>query len=305
MENFVSDVFIKPWDQRITAYKKLVLDGHDIQSLNLSWLRRQMSLVDQMPILFNGTIFENILYGCSDILGQISEAQGQAKVIEASKKANAHDFISALPDGYQTRVGEKGLQLSGGQRQRVAIARALIKDPKILLLDEATSALDSKSESTVQEALNAASEHRTTIIIAHRLSTIRDADHIIVLEQGKVVEEGTHHDLISRNGAYAALVQRQQIKDTKDRSEAENERVSIDDASYHYGTSVSYLNEKEMHTEEIALPSTSPDQGASKSSQGLSATQTILFIARLSKSDWKILLFGLTNAIFAGLTIPV
>ena len=258
-----------------------------------------------MPVLFNATILENIQYGCSDILGQLSEAEGQEKVIEASKKANAHDFITALPDGYHTQAGEKGLQLSGGQRQRVAIARALIKNPKILLLDEATSALDSKSEAIVQEALDAASEHRTTIIIAHRLSTIRNADYIIVLDQGKVVEKGTHDTLIAQNGAYAALVQQQQIKDIKDHSKTDDTRLSIDDANYHYGDTVDYLDEKDIHTEEIALPSSSQEQGTNKDSRGLSAVQTILFIGRLSKGDWKVLLFGLANAILAGLTIPV
>lgn len=173
-----------------------MLDSRDIQLLNLGWLRRHVAIVNQNPILFSASIFENIQYGCSEMLSQLSTAEVYERVTEASKKTNAHDFIM-MPDGYETQVGEKGLQLSGGQRQRIAIARALIKDPKILLLDEATSALDSKSEAVVQTALDAAAEHRTTIIVAHRLSTIRNADNIIVLAEGRVVEQGKHEELIA------------------------------------------------------------------------------------------------------------
>jgi ATP-binding cassette subfamily B (MDR/TAP) protein 1 len=258
-----------------------------------------------MPVLFNATILENILFGCSDIVDQLSESEKHERVLQASKKANAHDFISALPDGYHTHVGEKGLQLSGGQRQRVAIARALIRDPKILLLDEATSALDSKSEAMVQKALDAAAEHRTTIIIAHRLSTIQNADHIIVLDQGKVVEEGTHHALIAQNGAYAALVQKQQIGDTNDHKTPDGTRLSIDDDYSPYGGNLEYVDEKEIRTEEVALSSAAQEEGIQRESHKLSAPETIAFIARLSKRDWRVLLFGLANAILAGLTIPV
>jgi ATP-binding cassette subfamily B (MDR/TAP) protein 1 len=258
-----------------------------------------------MPILFNATILENILFGCSDIVDQLSESEKHERVLQASKKANAHDFISALPDGYHTHVGEKGLQLSGGQRQRVAIARALIRDPKILLLDEATSALDSKSEAMVQKTLDAAAEHRTTIIVAHRLSTIQNADHIIVLDQGKVVEEGTHHALIAQNGAYAALVQKQQIGDTNDHKTPDGTRLSIDDDDSPYGGNLEYVDEKDIRTEEVALSSAAQEEGTQRESHKLSAPQTIAFIARLSKRDWRVLLFGLANAILAGLTIPV
>ena len=171
------------------------IDGKDIQSLNLSWLRSQIALVGQSPALFDTTIFENICYG--QVVQQaatapFSEQAARDDVYAAAKKANAHDFILALPDAYETRVGPKGVQLSGGQRQRIAIARALIRKPKILLLDEATSALDSKSETAVQLALASATRHRTTIIVAHRLSTIRHADKIIVMSDGNVVETGNH-----------------------------------------------------------------------------------------------------------------
>ncbi|KAL2547074.1 ABC transporter B family member 15 [Forsythia ovata] len=169
----------------------ILLDGHRIKRLQLKWLRSQMGLVNQQPILFATSIKENILFGKEDASMEL--------VISAAKAANAHDFINKLPEGYDTQVGESGIQLSGGQKQRIAIARALLKDPRILLLDEATSALDEQSESVVQEAINQASVGRTTIIIAHRLSTIRMVDKILVLQSGRVVESGSHDELMQIN----------------------------------------------------------------------------------------------------------
>ncbi|XP_022775612.1 putative multidrug resistance protein [Durio zibethinus] len=184
----------------------ILLDGRKIKKLELKWLRSQMGLVNQEPILFATSIKENILFG--------KEGASMELAIRAAKAANAHDFIVKLPNGYETQVGQLGLQLSGGQKQRVAIARALIRDPKILLLDEATSALDAQSEKIVQEALDHASQGRTTIIVAHRLSTIRKADLIAVLRSGRVIESGSHDDLIQMNngegGAYKKMVQLQQ-----------------------------------------------------------------------------------------------
>ncbi|KAF5193612.1 Abc transporter b family member [Thalictrum thalictroides] len=185
---------------------KIFLDGTDIKKLRLKWLRSQMGLVNQEPILFATSIKENILFG--------NEEAPMDLVVKAAKDANAHDFITNLPKGYETQVGQFGVQLSGGQKQRIAIARALIRDPKILLLDEATSALDAESERTVQEALDKASLGRTTIVIAHRLSTIRKANFIVVLQSGKVIESGTHDELIQANnqegGVYSKMVQLQQ-----------------------------------------------------------------------------------------------
>jgi len=177
------------------------LDGVEIKSLNISWLRDQTGLVSQEPVLFNDTIRANIAYGKH---GEIREEE----VIAASKASNAHEFISSLPQGYDTTVGERGVQLSGGQKQRVAIARAILKDPKILLLDEATSALDAESEHIVQHALDRVMVGRTTVIVAHRLSTIRGADIIAVLKDGAIVEKGRHEALMNiKDGAYASLVE--------------------------------------------------------------------------------------------------
>ncbi|KAF4440404.1 ATP-binding cassette subfamily B (MDR TAP) member 1 [Fusarium acutatum] len=188
------------------------LDGHDISKLNLRWLRQQMALVSQEPTLFGTTIFNNIRHG---LIGtkyeDASEEKQRELVIEAAKKANAHDFVSSLPEKYETNVGERGFLLSGGQKQRIAIARAIVSDPKILLLDEATSALDTKSEGVVQAALENASEGRTTITIAHRLSTIRDAHNIVVMAHGRIVEQGTHNELLENKGPYSKLVSAQKI----------------------------------------------------------------------------------------------
>ncbi|KAG9505567.1 hypothetical protein J7337_002539 [Fusarium musae] len=188
------------------------LDGHDISKLNLRWLRQQMALVSQEPTLFGTTIFNNIRHG---LIGtkyeDASEEKQHELVIEAAKKANAHDFVSSLPEKYETNVGERGFLLSGGQKQRIAIARAIVSDPKILLLDEATSALDTKSEGVVQAALENASEGRTTITIAHRLSTIRDAHNIVVMSDGRIVEQGTHNELLENMGPYSKLVSAQKI----------------------------------------------------------------------------------------------
>ncbi|KLO98354.1 unnamed protein product [Fusarium fujikuroi] len=188
------------------------LDGHDISKLNLRWLRQQMALVSQEPTLFGTTIFNNIRHG---LIGtkyeDASEEKQRELVIEAAKKANAHDFVSSLPEKYETNVGERGFLLSGGQKQRIAIARAIVSDPKILLLDEATSALDTKSEGVVQTALENASEGRTTITIAHRLSTIRDAHNIVVMSDGRIVEQGTHNELLENKGPYSKLVSAQKI----------------------------------------------------------------------------------------------
>ncbi|XP_064300530.1 ATP-binding cassette sub-family B member 5 isoform X3 [Phalacrocorax carbo] len=180
---------------------EITLDGQDIRMLNVKWLRENIGIVSQEPVLFATTIAENIRYGREDI--------SDAEIEQAAKQANAFDFISRLPDKFNTIVGERGAQLSGGQKQRIAIARALARNPKILLLDEATSALDTQSESIVQAALDKARTGRTTIVIAHRLSTIKTADTIAAFEKGVVVEQGKHSDLMLQKGVYYSLVMQQ------------------------------------------------------------------------------------------------
>ncbi|RWS03318.1 ATP-binding cassette sub-family B member 5-like protein [Dinothrombium tinctorium] len=182
---------------------EVCVDGVNVEHLNLCWLRSKIGFVQQEPTLFSYSILENIAYGDN------SRSIPMEEIIEAAKKANIHNFIENLPQGYATNVGDKGSQLSGGQKQRIAIARALIRNPSILLLDEATSALDSESEKIVQEALDEAMKGRTSLVIAHRLSTIQNADKIIVLKDGKVIEEGNHQTLLAKRGAYFELLNRQ------------------------------------------------------------------------------------------------
>ncbi len=180
---------------------RIKIDDYDLRNLKLSAFRKQMGIVPQETILFRGTIAENIAYGNNDA--------SMEKIIAAAKAANAHNFIMETPEGYQTRVGSRGATLSGGQRQRIAIARAILRNPRILILDEATSALDTESEVLIQEALERLMKKRTSFVIAHRLSTILSADRIVVMNQGKIVEIGTHQELLAKDGLYAKLYQTQ------------------------------------------------------------------------------------------------
>ena len=175
----------------------LTIDGTDVRDVTFRSLRQQIGLVPQETMLFNASVRENILYGRLDA--------SEDEIVRAAKAANAHEFIMRLPDGYDTIVGDRGNALSGGQRQRIAIARAILKDPRILILDEATSALDTESEKIVQAALERLMQGRTSVVIAHRLSTIRDANKIVVIDHGRIVEEGSHAELLARGGLYAHL----------------------------------------------------------------------------------------------------
>ncbi|XP_021243282.1 ATP-binding cassette sub-family B member 5 isoform X3 [Numida meleagris] len=225
---------------------EVTLDGRDIRTLNVKWLRENIGIVSQEPVLFATTIAENIRYGREDI--------SDAEIEQAAKEANAFDFISRLPDKFNTMVGERGAQLSGGQKQRIAIARALARNPKILLLDEATSALDTQSESVVQAALDKARTGRTTIVIAHRLSTIRTADTIAAFEKGIVVEQGTHSELMLQKGVYYSLVMQQSgsnnVQDdgtSEEDEETEVEEYEEDDRN----SSVEKLNLKDHFEEPV------------------------------------------------------
>ncbi|KAJ1553462.1 ATP-binding cassette, sub-B (MDR TAP), member 4, partial [Cladochytrium tenue] len=188
---------------------EVLFDGHNIKDYNLKWLRSQIGVVSQEPVLFNLTIKQNILLGATS---EVTEDD----LINVCKMANCHTFITSLPKGYDTMVGEHGGMMSGGQKQRIAIARALIRNPKVLLLDEATSALDTQSERIVQRALDVAAADRTTIVIAHRLSTIRNADLIVVMSNGRIIETGKHDELIARGGVYHELVEKQKLKSAND-----------------------------------------------------------------------------------------
>ncbi len=186
---------------------RITIDGRDVRDLTLHSLRSLMGFVTQEVVLFNDTVRNNIAYGRADV--------DEAQVIAAARAANAHDFIVAMPNGYDTIIGESGVLVSGGQRQRIAIARALFKDPPILVLDEATSALDTESERLVQQALDGLMRGRTTLVIAHRLSTIRNADKIVVLDQGEIAEVGTHEELVARRGVYRKLYDLQFLEEER------------------------------------------------------------------------------------------
>jgi subfamily B ATP-binding cassette protein MsbA len=183
------------------------IDGNNYEDLTVDSIRSQMGIVNQESFLFNDTIFNNIAFGKPEASEQ--------EVINAAKIANAHEFILSTENGYQTSVGDRGNRLSGGQKQRICIARAVLANPPIMLLDEATSALDTESERLVQDALNNLMKNRTSVVIAHRLSTIQNADHIALIDKGKIVESGTHAELIKKQGLYKKLIDMQAFNDEK------------------------------------------------------------------------------------------
>ena len=183
---------------------RITIDGQDIRNIQLESLREQISVVSQEAFLFNGTVRENILYGKLDAT--------EAELTDAAKAANCHEFITRLPEGYDSRVGERGVKLSVGEKQRVSIARALLKNSPILILDEATASVDTATERLIQEALERLMANRTSFVIAHRLSTVRRADQILVLRHGEIVERGTHAELMEGNGLYAKLAQIQDAR---------------------------------------------------------------------------------------------
>lgn len=177
---------------------EILIDGVNIRDLRIEDLRGLMGIVTQETILFNDTVFNNIAFGMENV--------ERESVVAAAKIANAHEFISSMPNGYDTNIGDRGIKMSGGQRQRISIARAVLKNPPVMILDEATSALDTESERLVQDALLKLMKNRTSVVIAHRLSTIQHADEIVVLDKAEIVERGTHHELLSKGGFYSRLI---------------------------------------------------------------------------------------------------
>lgn len=290
------------------------LDGHDVSTLNLRWLRSNISLVAQEPVLFGTTILENILHG---LIGTKYEHESLEKKTElaeeAAKMANAHEFVTGLPEGYQTHVGERGFLLSGGQKQRIAIARAMISDPKILLLDEATSALDTKSEGVVQAALEVAAAGRTTITIAHRLSTIKDADNIVVMQEGRIIEQGTHDQLLEAQGAYFRLVEAQKIAQVNAVTAEEQAAMDADDeklARHISGTAgqdyiedpddKNVANKLNRTATEKSQSSVALQKRAPEGEQTYSLWTLIKLVASFNKKESHLMFVGLFWAIICG-----
>uniref|UniRef100_A0A8C8BBZ5 ABC-type xenobiotic transporter n=1 Tax=Otus sunia TaxID=257818 RepID=A0A8C8BBZ5_9STRI len=270
--------FYDPVQGEVSAY------GWDIRTLNVKWLRENIGIVSQEPVLFATTIAENIRYGREDI--------SDAEIEQAAKEANAFDFISRLPDKFNTMVGERGAQLSGGQKQRIAIARALARNPKILLLDEATSALDTQSESIVQAALDKARTGRTTIVIAHRLSTIRTADTIAGFEKGIVVEQGTHSELMLQKGVYYSLVMQQTSEGSEDTGAEEYEENDKND-------SVEELTLQDHFEKSVISGRGSIRRRSSRYKKNLPAVPYSRILA-LNKPEWLYVLLGVIAAAVSG-----
>ncbi|KAI3997625.1 hypothetical protein MKX01_011042 [Papaver californicum] len=283
---------------------EILLDGFPINKLQLKWLRSQMGLVSQEPALFATTITENILFGKEDAT--------MDEVIAASKAANAHSFISQLPKGYDTQVGERGVQMSGGQKQRIAIARAIIKSPKILLLDEATSALDSESERVVQEALDKASLGRTTIVIAHRLSTIRNADIIAVVQNGKIAETGSHYELIEDdNGLYTSLVRLQQTEEatTEERQNSQlSSHITNKDSNIGYSSSSrrrSHSSNRVSRSNSAKGDEDDDDYEIKERKEHEFSVPSFKRLLLLNLPEWRQGIVGLTSAVLFGAVQPV
>ncbi|KXG51504.1 ABC transporter, integral membrane type 1 [Penicillium griseofulvum] len=285
---------------------EILLDGHDIASLNLQWYRQQIAIVTQQPTLFATTVFQNIRFGLIGTEHENSPPEViESLVFDAAKTANCFDFIANLPKGFHTSVGERGSLLSGGQKQRVAIARAIISNPKVLLLDEATSALDAQAERLVQAALDVAAKGRTTITISHRLSTITAAENIVVMSHGGVVEQGTHSDLLEKRSVYYELVEKQRMSTEREVSPSEENST--------FGIDVELPglkdegDESNKHTYQIGQDSISEGQDGDlygKADGRYSLWELIKFVANFNKQETFTMLWGLIFSVITGAGNP-
>ncbi|XP_026274262.1 ATP-dependent translocase ABCB1-like isoform X2 [Frankliniella occidentalis] len=282
---------------------RILLDGVDIKELNLSWLRSQIGVVSQEPVLFATSIYENIRYGRDNV--------SRAEVVQAALIANAHSFITTLPDGYETMVGDRGAQLSGGQKQRIAIARALVRNPKILLLDEATSALDAHSEGVVQAALDSAMQGRTTIIIAHRLSTVKNADLIYAMKNGAIEEFGTHKELMSREGLYHNLVMAQMSDKNAAPHDYSSGGEALGTGGESYEAIQSSVEKKFRKRRSLSLSLASLDDPEldrlAKEAEvaDVSANVSVSRLFRLNAPEWVWLLLGFIGCALTGSIMPI
>ncbi|CAG9532752.1 unnamed protein product [Cercopithifilaria johnstoni] len=273
---------------------KITFDGIPISDLNIEWLRKQIGLVSQEPVIFAATVEENLKLG--------NEALNENEMIEACRIANAHDFIMKLPKKYKTLIGMGGVQLSGGQKQRIAIARVLVRDPKILIFDEATSALDSESEVAVQLALDRVRAGRTTITIAHRLSTIRNADKIIVFKNGEIMESGSHDELMALNGIYRESAEKQEIGKGADSDESLTSYQHMDSEQQLKNKEVDTKRDSKLHSNEMNYEN---EKISNEQIDDKVANASIFDVLKFAKKEWPIIAVALAFTIVRGLSWPV
>ncbi|KAJ9615533.1 hypothetical protein H2200_001608 [Cladophialophora chaetospira] len=282
----------------IPASGRIILDGRDLEEYNVKWLRSQIRLVQQEPILFRGTIFQNVVNGFSDAQRQLPHDKQLELVREACISSNADGFINELPQGYDTEVGERAGTLSGGQKQRIAIARSIVSDPKILLLDEATSALDPKAEKVVQDALSRVSQDRTTLVIAHKLATVKAADNIAVMADRHIVEQGTHQELITLDGHYAALVRAQDL------GKAEGEQPEIFDEKQVLDIGSERPDLQRTATTATSIANDVERQQKMVGTLGYSLLRCIIIIFREQKGLYKYIFIQAIASVIGGGTYP-